>query len=100
LVSVYGLIIFENLNIKGMVRNHCLAKSIQDAAWDQLIQFTAYKAANAGRRVLRVDPRHTSQRCSCCGAIVAKSLAERIHHCSCGLRLDRDHNAARNILAL
>jgi putative transposase len=83
-----------------MVRNHCLAKSIQDAAWNQLIQFTAYKAESAGRRVLTVDPRHTSQRCSGCGVVVAKPLAERIHHCACGLRLDRDHNAAINILAL
>jgi len=100
LVITYGLIVFENLNIQGMVRNHSLAKSIQDAAWKQLIQFTAYKAAKAGRKVLTVDPRHTSQRCSRCGQIVAKTLAERIHHCHCGLHLDRDHNAALNILAL
>ena len=100
LVLTYGLIVFEKLNIKAMVSNHRLAKSIQDAAWNQLIQFTAYKAAKAGRKVLTVDPRYTSQRCSRCGIIAAKSLAERIHHCACGLRLDRDHNAALNILAL
>ncbi|PYS50168.1 MAG: transposase [Acidobacteria bacterium] len=100
LVSMFGLIAFEDLNIKGMVKNHCLAKSIQDAAWKQLIQYTTYKAADAGREVRTVDPRGTSQRCSACGAIVVKDLSQRIHDCSCGLRLDRDHNAAINILSL
>jgi putative transposase len=100
LVSMFGLIVFEDLNIKGMVRNHCLAKSIQDAAWNQLIQYTAYKAECAGREVRTVDPCGTSQGCSACGAIVVKDLSQRIHDCSCGLRLDRDHNAALNILSL
>ena len=100
LVSMFGLIAFESLNIKGMVKNHCLAKSISDAAWNQLIQCTTYKAEYAGREVRMVDPRGTSQRCSACGAIVVKDLSQRIHECSCGLRLDRDHNAALNILAL
>ncbi len=100
LVSLFGVIAFEDLNIKGMVRNHCLSKSIQDAAWNQLIQCTTYKAENAGREVRTVDPRGTSQRCSACGTIVVKDLSQRLHDCSCGLRLDRDHNAAINILAL
>ncbi|HEX8650223.1 MAG TPA: transposase [Pyrinomonadaceae bacterium] len=100
LVSMFGLIVFEDLNIKGMLKNHCLSKSIQDAAWNQLIQYTNYKAADAGRVVRTVDPRGTSQGCSACGAIVVKDLSQRIHDCSCGLQLDRDHNAALNILAL
>jgi putative transposase len=100
LVSMFGIIAFEDLNIKGMVRNHCLSKSIQDAAWNQLIQYTTYKAEYAGREVRIVDPRGTSQRCSACGATVLKDLSQRIHDCSCGLRLDRDHNAALNILSL
>ena len=100
LVSMFGVIAFEDLNIRGMVKNHCLSKSIQDAAWNQLIRYTTYKAGDAGREVRRVDPRGTSQRCSACGAIVVKDLSQRIHDCSCGLRLDRDHNAALNILAL
>jgi putative transposase len=100
LVSMFGVIAFESLNIKGMVRNHCLSKSIQDAAWNQLIQYTIYKAADAGREVRMVDPRGTSQRCSACGAIVVKDLSQRIHDCACGLVLDRDHNAALNILSL
>lgn len=100
LVSMFGVISLENLNIKGMVKNHCLAKSISDAAWNQLVQFTTYKAENAGRIVRLVDPRNTSKRCSACGTLVEKSLTERVHRCSCGLVLDRDHNAAINILAL
>lgn len=100
LVSMFGIIAFEDLNIKGMVRNHCLSKSIQDAAWNQLVQFTTYKAENAGRRSVQVDPRNTSQTCSDCGLVAKKTLSERVHDCSCGLRLDRDHNAAINILCL
>ena len=100
LVSRFGIIVFEDLNIKGMVKNHCLAKSISDAAWNQLTRFTAYKAENAGRHSVQVDPRNTSKLCSVCGQIVDKSLAERAHHCPCGVTLDRDHNAAINILRL
>jgi putative transposase len=100
LVSMFGVIVFEKLNIKSMVKNHCLAKSIQDAAWNQLVQYTSYKAEEAGRRVVLVDPRNTSKRCSSCGQLVEKSLSQRIHDCPCGLRLDRDHNAAINILSL
>lgn len=101
LINVFGLIVFEALRIRNMLKQHTLAKSIADAAWSQLVQYTTYKAAEAGGRVLLVDPRHTSQDCFSCGHRVEKSLAERIHRCpSCGLVLDRDHNAALNILAL
>ena len=101
LVNTFGLIAFEDLRIKNMLQNHHLAKSISDAAWSQLIQFTTYKAENAGRVVVLVDPRNTSQRCSCCGEIVEKSLDVRVHACPvCGLVMDRDQNAAINILGL
>ncbi len=60
LVNRYGLIAFENLNVQGMVMNHHLAKSIVDAAWNQFVKYTTYKAAEAGRRVVLVDPRNTS----------------------------------------
>lgn len=101
LVNRFAVIVFENLNIRGMLKNHCLAKSIADAAWSQLAQFTTYKAASAGRRVVQVSPRNTSQMCSGCGEIVEKDLSVRIHACpGCGLTLDRDHNAAINILTL
>jgi IS605 OrfB family transposase len=101
LVLAFGLIVFEKLNVLGMVKNGRLSKSIADAAWSQLISCTTSKAACAGRRVILVDPRGTSLRCSRCGEVVKKTLAERTHHCHlCGLRLDRDHNAALNILRL
>lgn len=99
LVSRYGLIAFEQLNVQGMVKNHHLAKSIADAGWNQLVQYTTYKAESAGRMVVQVDPRNTSQLCSSCGTIVKKTLAVRTHRCEeCGYVADRDENAARNIL--
>lgn len=99
LVGNYDLIAFEKLNIKGMVRS-TLAKSILDAAWAELIWQITYKAESAGRWAIPVNPRGTSIRCSSCGADVRKTLAERRHMCACGADLDRDHNAALNILAL
>ena len=77
-----------------------LNKSIVDAGWGMFQQFCVYKAANAGRAVLFVNPRYTSQICSGCGTIVKKELSERWHSCECGCSLDRDHNAAINILRL
>jgi putative transposase len=101
LVDSYDIIVFENLNIQGMMKNHKLAKHIQDHAWGKLIRFTQCKAENAGKMVELVDARYTSQRCSSCGTIVPKDLSERVHDCpNCGLKLDRDHNAALNILTL
>jgi len=101
LVNDFGIIAFEKLNINGMQNNHCLAKSIADVAWQQLVTFTAYKAEWAGRSVVLVDPKDTSKRCSRCGTLVDKDLSCRIHSCPvCGLVLDRDLNASFNILAL
>ena len=101
LVNTYGVIVYEKLNEQGMMQNHHLAKSIGDAAWRQLIQYSMYKAVDAGRVVRLVDPKGTSQRCSCCGMVVEKSLSVRVHDCpACGLKIDRDENAALNILAL
>ncbi|TCP70380.1 RNA-guided endonuclease InsQ/TnpB family protein [Baia soyae] len=98
LVDHYDLIEFEDLNIQGMVQNHNLAKSIVDAGWNQLVQFTTYKAGYAGKHVIQVNPHNTSQACSECGQIVKKTLKDRTHQCSCGYVEDRDINAARNIL--
>lgn len=101
LVDNYDLVVFEDLNIRNMVRNSKLSKSIHDAAWGKLIQYTMYKAEEAGTSVELVAPHNTSQNCSCCGIKVSKTLATRIHKCpNCGLVLDRDHNAAINILKL
>ena len=101
LVDSADIIVFENLNISGMLKNHHLAKHIQDHAWGKLIQFTKSKAAKAGKVVELVDARYTSQKCSQCGIMVPKTLAERIHACpNCGLEIDRDLNASLNIRTL
>jgi putative transposase len=101
LVDSADLIVFENLNILGMLKNHHLAKHIQDHAWGKLIQFTQSKAAKAGKIVELVDARYTSQKCSRCGIIVPKTLVDRVHSCpNCGLEMDRDLNASLNIRTL
>jgi len=103
LVNEFALVAFENLDIKDMQDGNyrSMNKSIADAAWNQLVSYTTYKAGSAGCRVVLVDPRNTSKRCSRCNSIVPKTLAVRTHSCPiCGLVLDRDLNAAINILAL
>jgi putative transposase len=75
-----------------------LNKSIADAGWNHFVQLCSYKAAWAGRTLVQVDPRYTSQLCSGCGMVVKKDLSERWHSCECGCELDRDTNAAINIL--
>jgi putative transposase len=120
LVNTYGTISFENLNISGMTRRPQpkqdettkeylangaaakagLNKSILDAGWYQFQQYCTYKAEEAGRSVVLVDPKNTSQRCHNCGRIVRKTLADRWHSCECGTELHRDHNAALDIQRL
>ncbi len=101
LVDSADIIVFENLNISGMLKNRHLAKHIQDHSWGKLIQFTQGKAAKAGKVVELVDARYTSQKCSQCGIMVPKTLAERVHLCpNCGLEMDRDLNASLNIRTL
>lgn len=98
LIREYDQIAVENLRIQNMVKNHRLAKSISDAAWGTFILILTNKAEEAGRKVVKVDARHTSQICSGCGSIVVKPLAVRKHKCeTCGLIIHRDHNAAINI---
>jgi putative transposase len=98
IVTQYGNIAVEDLNISGMARNHRLAGSIADAGWGQFIRYLAYKAENAGCMVVKVPARNTSITCSRCGSDVRKSLSERTHRCHCcGIVLDRDYNAAINI---
>jgi putative transposase len=99
LIDSFDSIIFEDLQIKNMIQNHHLSKSIFDAGWNQLMNFTKSKAECAGKVVEFVNARNTSQNCSSCGNPVPKSLSIRTHSCPfCGLVLDRDHNAAINIL--
>ena len=99
LLDKYDTICREDLPIKNMVKNHKLAKSISDAGWGIFFNLLEAKAKQTlGKRVVAVDPRYTSQECSGCGLIVKKTLGDRIHKCGCGLALDRDINAAINIL--
>ncbi len=98
-VNNYDLIVTEKLQPNNMVKNHRLARSISDASWSSLNQELAYKAENAGKLFVQVDPRNTSQMCSGCGKLVPKTLGDRRHDCPfCGLSLSRDHNASINIL--
>ncbi len=100
LVDRFGIVVFEDLDIRNMLRNHRLAKYISDVAWNMLVKATESKAAYAGSKVVLVDPRNASQMCSRC-LIVEKDLSERVHSCSeYGLSMDRDLNAAINILRL
>lgn len=100
LIRRYGLIAVECLNVAGLLRNGRLSRAIADAGWSGFIVVLNRKAETAGVQVVEVDPRGTSQECSGCGAVVRKDLSVRRHHCPhCNLDLDRDHNAAINILA-
>jgi putative transposase len=101
LVRTNDTIYHEDLQAANMVRNRHLAKSISDAGWSAFLDILSYKAACAGRSVVAVWPAFTSQACSGCGVLVQKGLSVRWHACpDCGTSLHRDHNAARNILAL
>jgi putative transposase len=98
LVNRYSLVSLENLNIQSMVQEK-FGKQIYDAGWGLLASMLCYKAVSAGCKVVFVNPEGTTQQCSRCGASVPKTLADRVHSCPCcGLVLDRDLNAAHNIL--
>jgi putative transposase len=102
LVQQYDTIYYESLQTANMLRNHHLAKSIQDAVWSVFLAILAFKAAYAGKQAISVPPAFTSQTCSGphCGEVVWKGLSVRWHACPhCGVSLHRDHNAALNILA-
>ena len=101
LVNQFDLIAVEDLSVTRMTRNPGIAKNVQDAAWSQFTALIAYKAEWAGRQYVAVNPAYTSQDCSGCGHRQPLSLADRTYTCPCcGLVLDRDLNASRNILAL
>lgn len=99
LVETYNPIFMEDLRVQNMIRNHHLAKSIVDASWSQFLGILSHSAESAGGASIAVAARGTSQDCSACGEKVPKDLLERGHRCPrCGLVLDRDENAAMNIL--
>lgn len=100
LVKSNDLIVYEDLKIRNMVKNHHLAKSISDASWYRFTQWIQYFAKVHGVIVIAVPPHNTTVDCSCCGAKVKKALSTRTHKCNdCGTVLCRDTNAAKNILA-
>ncbi len=100
-VNRHDTIAVEDLSVNRMVHNHCLAKSISDAAWSMFTSCLSYKAASAGRRYVAVNPAYTSQDCSRCGHRQKMPLATRVYCCPyCHLELSRDHNAAINIVTL
>ena len=92
------VIVLENLNIRNLVKNHNLAKSISDVSWSLFRQWLEYFGSIFDREIIAVNPAYTSQDCSSCGKRVKKSLSTRTHQCSCGAKLCRDENAAINIL--
>ncbi len=98
IVKMYDFIALEKLKTKNMLRNGNLSRSIQEQTWGKFITLLNEKAESAGVRIVAVNPEGTSQECSGCGATVKKDLSVRTHRCSCGLVLDRDVNAAINIL--
>ncbi|NJP11112.1 MAG: transposase [Leptolyngbyaceae cyanobacterium RU_5_1] len=98
-ITSNDVVAYEDLRIKHMVRNHWLAKSINDASWYQFRVWLEYFGKVFGKITVAVPPHYTSQECSSCGAIVKKGLSIRTHICQCGTALNRDHNATRNILS-
>jgi putative transposase len=99
LVTSHDLIAYEHLQIANMIKNRHLAKSINDAGWGQFLTWINYYAALHTIPAIKVAPHFTSQNCSKCGTLVKKSLSMRTHICpTCGLVMDRDENAAKNIL--
>ena len=96
--SGYTSFAVEGLRIPNMLKNHRLARSIQNASWSRFIQVLSSKAEEAGMGITVVDPMNTSQTCSECGQKYAMSLSDRTFSCDCGYSADRDINAARNIL--
>jgi len=101
LVMSNDVIAYEDLKVAHMLTNRRLSKSIADAGWRAFVSWLGYLAQVYGKVVVAVPPQYTSQDCSGCGARVKKTLSERTHVCPrCKTVLDRDHNAARNILAL
>ncbi|MBO1047690.1 MAG: transposase [Dolichospermum sp. DEX182a] len=99
IVQSNDLIAYEDLRIKNLVKNHCLAKSINDASWYQFRVWLEYFGKVFKRVMVAVNPQYTSVVCSSCGEVVKKTLSTRTHVCQCGCVMDRDENAARNILS-
>lgn len=99
LITSHDLIAYEKLSIHNMVKNRHLSKSISDASWGAFLRWVNYYGTIHNVPIVAVVPNFTSQDCNACGTRVKKSLSVRTHLChECGVVLDRDHNAALNIL--
>lgn len=98
LVNKWDLIVLEDLQVKNMIKNHKLAKSIADVSWNTFASMMKYKVEWTGKEVVFVNPKNTSKTCSICGHIQSMPLSQRTYNCPCGNIMDRDHNAAINIL--
>ena len=101
-VNNFDIICIEDLDVKGLKEeghNNGIHRSIHDASWSKFAFMLSYKAQSAGRKLIKVDPRNTTQKCSSCGSIVKKELSNRMHECPyCGFSCNRDYNASMNIL--
>ena len=98
-IDNYDLIAVEDLSVKEMIESSHNSKNKVDSAWSTFVQMLSYKAEGAGRALVKVDPKNTTQNCSRCGNHVYKQIWVRTHKCpACGFVIDRDHNAAINIL--
>ena len=100
IINENQVIILEDLNIQGMIKNHKLARAIQDISWGDFMVKLAYKADRANRTIIKVDRFYPSTKtCSCCGSKQPMKLSDRVFNCiSCGISIDRDYNASLNIL--
>ena len=100
-VDTYATICVENLNVRALKEkggNTGMHRSIHSVAWGRFFSYLSYKAESAGTKLIKVNPKNTSQICSNCGHIVKKTLSDRVHECpDCGFVADRDYNAAVNI---
>ena len=102
LCNDYSIIYVEDLKTRQIIdktkEKKNLRKTILDSGWSSFIQKLTYKVEETGSKLVKVNPRNTTKTCSNCGLLVEKSLSERVHKCTCGLEIDRDYNAAINIL--
>ena len=99
IAKTYSFIAVEDLNVKGMLNNHWLAKNISDASWNVFLNMVSYKAVNSGGECVKRNPRNTSKTCSECGAVMDMPLSKRTFQClNCGFVCHRDENASINIL--
>ena len=99
LIQSNDLVVYEDLKVKNMVKNHHVAKSIHDASWNNFIKMLSYKAVTSGGELIKVNPKGTSKTCNQCGNNQDMPLSKREYKCSCGYEGNRDINASINILS-